>query len=233
MDPSPASPSGPSPASPILSLRSGPSGPGDTRALHEHIKARVHPNTCRVCRQEMTYARDVGRFPLEEESVRVAFQGGGGYRHLLGVWWAKVKPHLPLELREMPAVSSYYRHMSFHLELKTDREPPRMAPVVARAGGYAEMPPEVRLRMLRRDQGKLQRSVLKMAQTLLDVENLAKTNLDPQHPVLTALSENRRMAERWVDRLGPSDIAAASTSGGFGPEPPKPLDRRPRPKSPE
>jgi hypothetical protein len=204
-------------------VRARPRGT-DQKVLHDQILGRLHPNTCRVCRQELAYAKDVGRFPLEEENVQVAYLAGRGYRYLLSAWWSRVATHLPLEIREMPAVSSYYRHMSFHLGLKTEREAPRVTPVPLRDGAWTQLPPEERVKQLRRDQGKLEKSVVRMARAMVELEALARQSLEPSHPLLPALEGNRRLAERCLGRLEPSG-ADLGTTGGFATKTPTPPGR--------
>lgn len=134
--------SGPlSPVGAVSELFRGRLAEPEQRALREEMRQRLHPISCRICRQELAYLRDVGRFPLEERDVQTAYREGRGYRFLLTVWWGRVVDHLAGELREMPAVSSYYRHMSFHLGVRTERDPSlgeEGESAAARSGGFAE-----------------------------------------------------------------------------------------------
>ncbi len=133
----------PLPSGPLNELFKGRRSEPEQKALREEMRHRLHPITCRICRQELAYFRDVGRFPLEEEEVQGAYLQGRGYRFLLTVWWGRVSDHLPGDLKEMPAVSSYYRHMSFHLGVRTEREgaaPPAGPSYLARSGGFTSSP---------------------------------------------------------------------------------------------
>ncbi len=135
----------PLPSGPLNALFKGARTEPERQQLRDEMRNRLHPITCRICRQELAYFRDVGRFPLEEDEVQGAYLQGRGYRFLLTVWWARVSDHLAGELREMPAVSSYYRHMSFHLGVRTEREhtpsgEPSETSFLSRSGGFARAP---------------------------------------------------------------------------------------------
>ncbi|MDE1820360.1 MAG: hypothetical protein KGI98_05845 [Euryarchaeota archaeon] len=138
-------PSCPLPAGPLSELFKGRRSEPEQQALREEMRHRLHPITCRICRQELAYFRDVGRFPLEERDVQGAYLAGRGYRSLLTIWWGRVADHLAGDLKEMPAVSSYYRHMSFHLGVRTEREvtdEDGTTSMLARSGGFATATPD-------------------------------------------------------------------------------------------
>lgn len=237
----------PFPAEPLKTLFKERRSENEQQLLREEMRSRLHPITCRICRQEMTYFRDVGRFPLEEREVQGAYLAGRGYRFLLTVWWGRVADHLPMNLKEMPAVSSYYRHMSFHLGIRTERdggsgEAEASSEVPAVTGAFSTSPsapnrltppdapaapsfpvvipvpvPESAesgaWAPARVEGVKCDRSVLRMAKTMVDLNGMSQGRpvLSKSSPPAGSSRAGAEPSEGWLGRAA----GGTSTSGGY------------------
>lgn len=206
------------------------------QALREEMRQRLHPISCRICRQELSYLRDVGRFPLEENEVQDAYHAGRGYRFLLTVWWGRVVDHLPRDLKEMPAVSSYYRHMSFHLGIRTERDPisPEEVSAASQSGAFSTIPeapkfpvvipvpvpPEMmhpsialepRAYAAEDPAPRGERSVVRMAKTMSELSDLSSRPATRAPTRAPAGPSPTRDAKAWLGRAA----LDSSSSGGY------------------
>jgi hypothetical protein len=219
----------------------------EQKLLREEMRQRLHPISCRICRQELSYLRDVGRFPLEESEVQNAYHTGRGYRFLLNVWWGRVADHLPLDLKEMPAVSSYYRHMSFHLGIRTEREAagldaPEDVVAVAQSGAFTSsteplpkfpvvipvpVPPEMLHPSIASDPRAFaaedpaprgERSVVRMARRMSTISDLSTRSSRAPAP-----AERETASPRGPTAYLGNAARTSSASGGYAmPAPPAP-----------
>lgn len=206
----------------------------EQKVLREEMRQRLHPISCRICRQELSYLRDVGRFPLEENEVQNAYHAGRGYRFLLTVWWGRVVDHLPRDLKEMPAVSSYYRHMSFHLGIRTEREPvPEEIHAASQSGAFSApipaakfpvvIPVPVPAEMMHPSIAlnprayaaedpapRGERGVMRMAKTMSQLSDLTSRPASPAPSHAPRTPSPSRDAQAWLGR------AARDSSGSGG-----------------
>ena len=182
--------------------------------LREQVSQRLRPNSCRICRQETEYLRRTGRYTLEEESITLAYLAGRGYRHLLTAWWSKVSREGPTVLPRRPAVSTFYRHMSGHLGLRTEAgsaEPREEAEAKAyphvRSGGWAPRQPPSR-------DEEIPDRLRQILSGLRDAEDLAGRSLPLTHPLVSSLRRHRLAMEGLLEQSDPAEPILP----GMGPE---------------
>ena len=173
--------------------------------LREQVSQRLRPNSCRICRQETEYLRRTGRYTLEEESIALAYLAGRGYRHLLSTWWSRVSREVPTVLPRRPSVSTFYRHMSEHLGLRTEAgsaEPREEAEAGvyphARSGGWAprQAPPR---------EEEMPNRLRQILSGLRDAEDLAGRSLPLTHPLVSSLRRHRLAMEDLLEQSDPTE----------------------------